>query len=129
MALSENKGMGAVEMTRWELLLMILSWGELLYSQDEKMTPVVWGFTWFSILKRLSVRMSFALRKLVIQLRILFTDNLGQVIVVLLADVCFIPYIHDLIHFGDELLHELQVLVQVYTRIALRSDCTSSVGH
>ena len=51
----------------------------------------------------------------VIQLRVLFTDNLGQVIVVLLADVCFIPYIHDLIHFGDELLHELQVLVQVYT--------------
>ena len=62
MALSENKGMGAVEMTRWELLLMILSWGELLYSQDEKMTPVVWGLTWFSILKRLSVRMSFALK-------------------------------------------------------------------
>ena len=35
-------------------------------------------------------------KELVIQLRILFTDNLGQVIVVLLADVCFIPYIHDL---------------------------------
>ena len=31
------------------------------------------------------------------------------------SDGCFIPYIHDLIHFGDELLHELQVLVQVYT--------------
>lgn len=57
----------------------------------------------------------FRTKELVIQLRILFTDNLGQVIVVLLSDVCFIPYIHDLIHFGDELLHELQVLVQVYT--------------
>ena len=31
-------------------------------------------------------------QELVIQLRVLFTDNLGQVIVVLLADVCFIPY-------------------------------------